>query len=640
MRPGAYLPVRTLTSAPTEMRSEILNAEGEAAKPRSPAARPDAGRRKRAGEGLVPSGHLPRVSAGTPLHRVLHVSQLSLRNPSGTNEQYVDRTGDLKADERTTFDADGGSYDVALGQTGSRYEVFTATDTKGTTDTRDDVSVGVLVVGRDSNGDFVRDPGSPLTFDLRRDYSLPSAVSVVSGVSSAGREFVIVSSSGYYNSDDPNDLNNEPSPGVVLLERDNNTGGFDPSRTRQLVSVGDNRLFNANALALLPNNDLLIADFTSNELRIVRDTNGDRIPDALDPTPFYTFPFSANAEDAPLDVAANSRGVVFTHTVGNESPLLAIYDTNGDGFADADYIVVEGLSIDNNLSLHGLTVGRDGTVYVIENALGESDLAADGGNGGIPLVQAFPDPALNGVLRNGAVFALADDEFTQALSGLSFGIDAVFGSVRRLTMTNSASLAGDATSDGLATIKGSGLTRGLSGATERDAETRNLSVTVEGRNARIFSFEDTQINIHVPSSLGAGVASVVVSVNGTVIAADDARIAKSNPALFTISQTGAGEAVALLVSEQRNTRAPFLAQTNGQPSIISLFGTGIRNSQPVSLVVGGRAASVHHAGPSAGFPGLDQIIFTLPAGVNGAAPVVLTTADGKVSRIDVFITVQ
>ena len=109
----------------------------------------------------------------------------------------------------------------------------------------------------------------------------------------------------------------------------------------ELVSVGDNRIFNANALTLLPNGDLVIADFQSNELRVVRDTNDDGLPDTLDVTPYYTFPFDT---DAPLDVAANSRGVVFTHSTGNDTYMLALYDTNGDGYADTDEVCVEGLS--------------------------------------------------------------------------------------------------------------------------------------------------------------------------------------------------------------------------------------------------------------------------------------------------------
>ena len=575
------------------------------------------------------------IAPGTPLSRVLHVSQLSLVSSEGTHEEFVDRDGDLRADDRATFDARGGSYDIALGRTGARYEVFTATDDRGTSTAADDLSVGVLVLALDTNGDYVRDTSA--TYDLRRDFGLPSAASVVAGTSRAGREFVVVSSSGYFNPADSRDPANEPSPGVVLLVRDAATGGFDASRSRSLVAVGDDRLSNANALALLPGGNLIVADFHSNELRLIRDTDADGVPDTLDARPYYTFRFST---DAPLDVAANSRGVVFTHSAGNDTYMLALYDTNGDGYADADEICVEGLSIDDNLVLHGLTVARDGTVFVIEDAKGESDRPADGGNGGIPRVDAFPDPALNGLLRDGVVFVLADDEFTQAYSGLSFGVETLLPPVARLALTNSASLQGDAPSGGLATISGAGLTRGASGATQADATARGLRVTIEGLSVPVLSFDDTKIHVHVPQSLGAGVASVVVSVNRNVTAADDARIVAANPGLFTVPQTGTGEAVALLVTNSLYTRAPFPARLDNNPAEVALFGTGWRNSLPVAVQVGGKAATVTYAGPSGGFPGLDQITVRLPEGVNGPAPVIVTTANGAASRAGVFITVQ
>jgi hypothetical protein len=74
---------------------------------------------------------------------------------------------------------------------------------------------------------------------------------------------------------------------VILLVRNANGVGFDDSRTRTLVQVGDNRLYNANGLALLQNNDLLIADFHSDELRVIHDTDADGIPDTLT-LPFYS----------------------------------------------------------------------------------------------------------------------------------------------------------------------------------------------------------------------------------------------------------------------------------------------------------------------------------------------------------------
>jgi len=349
---------------------------------------------------------LSGITPGTALHRVLHTSQWDLTTTDGTTEELVDTNNNQIADQRQAFDDDGGTVDTAVGQSGARYEVFPAT--------YDGHNIGVLVLAVDTNGDYVID--SSQTFDLHADFSLPSAAAVVVGTSKAGREFVIISSSGYYNSSNPNDPNNEPSPGVVLLVRDPATGGFDASRSKSLVRVGDNRLYNANALALLPNNDLLIADFHSDEIRIVRDTDGDGIPDQLSNTPYYVYQY---VDDAPIAIAVNSRGVVFSHSVGNNMVMLAIYDDNADGTADHDEVCVEGLSIDNNLYLHGLAVDRIGNVYVIQDASG----AADGpeGNGGPPRIDVFPDPLLNGFLQNGTIFFEADNPATQGLSGLAFG---------------------------------------------------------------------------------------------------------------------------------------------------------------------------------------------------------------------------
>ncbi len=344
------------------------------------------------------------IVTGTQLSRVLHAGQISMTSTAGTDEQYVDRTNDLMADDRTTFDSAGGSFDIAVGKSGSRYEVYSAT--------LGSELVGVLVVALDTNGDFVANVST--TFDLERDFGLPSAAAVVAGNASDGREFIIVSSSGYFNSDDPNDPFNEPSPGVVLLVRDPNTNGFVDSQSRALVTVGDDRLFNANALALMPNNDLLIADFASDELRIIRDTNGDRIPDTLDPTPYYSYQF---ADDAPIDIAVNSRGVVFSHSEGNDTLMLAVYDDNGDGRGDHDEVVIEGLSIDNNLFLHGMTIDRKGTVYVIEDASSSAD--GSGGNGGTARIDAFRDPFQDGFLEDGKVFTTADAN-DLGLTGLGF----------------------------------------------------------------------------------------------------------------------------------------------------------------------------------------------------------------------------
>jgi uncharacterized protein (TIGR03437 family) len=626
---GGYAAMQSKVTLPRRP-SRAVKTNEETNAQRRPPARP-VNRKSIASNAQPEAVTYPHIGSGTPLSWILHTSQLSLTSSAGTNEQYVDVTGDLVADERTTFDASGGSFDIAVGRSGARYEVYSAT--------KDNRRLGVLAVGQDANGDYVNEYTRDLmpTFDLERDFNLPSAASVVSGTSRAGREFVIVSSSGYYNFNNPSDPNNEVSAGVVLLVRDPLSNGFDNSRSRSIIRAGSNELNNANALALLPNNDLLIADFDSNELRIVRDTDSDGIPDRLDPIPYYRYQFS---NDSPLDIAANSRGVVFSHSVGNDTVMLAIYDADNNGYADRDEVVVEGLSIDNNLIFHGLTVDREGTVYVIENAAGQADLVADGGNLGTPQIDAFPDPALNGILRDGALFSEPDNGNTQALSGLAFGVETVLLPVAHLTMTNSASFRGNGTKGGLATILGTGLTRGASGRSESDAAAHKVSVTIEGRTVPVLSFSDSQLNVYIPDAAGVGTGSVVVYVNGNVIAADDVSVSNDNPGLFTESQTGAGEAVAVLVSGLQFMRGPFNAKTAGQPTVIALLGTGWRNSLPVTVRIGGQIAKVEYAGPSGGFNGLDQINVQIPNGVTGPASVVITTASGATSRNDVTIRMQ
>jgi uncharacterized protein (TIGR03437 family) len=625
-RPDGYTPQRSLGTLKPRPAHEGVQT-------RKPARPQTNTTYVNAAGGITPALITDRIAPATPLRRVLHTAQLSTTSPAGTDEQYTDATGDGRADQRATFDTQGGSFDIALGRTGTRYEVFSAIDDRGTPSTSDDQPIGVIVTAFDANGDYVRDASS--TYDLHRDFNLPSAAAVVAGIARDGREFVCVSSSGFIDRRNPNNPDNEPSAGVVLLVRDPFTGGFDNARSRTLVTVGSNQISEANALALLPNNDLLIADFDSDELRVVRDTNADGLPDTLSATPYYSYRFS---DDAPLDIAVNSRGVVFSHSVGNNTVLLALYDTNGDGRADTDEVAVEGLSIDNNLILHGLTVDREGTVYVIEDATGAADTVASGGNGGVPVIDAFPDPALNGFLRDGTLYATADNPTAQAFTGLAFGQDATLQPVAHLALTNSASLRGDATRDGLGTILGTGLTFGRTGRTATEATARGVRVTIEGRAAPVHSFDDGQLHIYVPNEVGTGVRSVLVLVDGIVTAAEDVNITNANPGLFTVNGTGGGEVIALLVSGLRYTPGPFAARFDGQPSVVALLGTGWRNSLPVPVTIGGRAALVEYAGAAGGFPGLDQVNVRLLDGATGAQSIIVRAANGATSRSDVTLT--
>ena len=94
------------------------------------------------------------------------------------------------------------------------------------------------------------------------------------------------------------------------------------------------------------------------------------------------------------------------------------------------------------------------------------------------------------------------------------------------------------------------------------------------------------------------------------------------------------------LDDPSSTSNPFPAHFNNQPSEVALLGTGWRNSLPVTVQIGGKAAKVSYAGQSGGFLGLEQINVAIPDGTSGPAPVVVTTASGATSRGSVFITVQ
>ncbi|MGI9107261.1 MAG: hypothetical protein ACR2G4_13545, partial [Pyrinomonadaceae bacterium] len=165
-------------------------------------------------------------------------------------------------------------------------------------------------------------------------------------------------------------------------------------------------------------------------------------------------------------------------------------------------------------------------------------------------------------------------------------------------------------------------------------------VTIEGRSVPVHSFSDERMDIYVPDATGTGTRSVVVSIDGRTIAAEDAAIVNANPGLFTVNHTGAGDAVALLASGLRYTPGPFPARFDNQPSVVALFGTGWRNSTPVTVTVGGRAATVEYAGAVENFPGLDQLNVRLPDNTNGTVPVILRTSNDATSRNDVVLSIN
>jgi uncharacterized protein (TIGR03437 family) len=167
------------------------------------------------------------------------------------------------------------------------------------------------------------------------------------------------------------------------------------------------------------------------------------------------------------------------------------------------------------------------------------------------------------------------------------------------------------------------------------------SVTVGGFPAALVMTGGGQINLQLPFELQGEQADVVVNSGGWFSAPVTMHVSAAAPALFTISQDGAGPAAAL--------RADYSGVSATNPATagdeILLYATGlgalrspladgaasavgIAVSGVVTVTIGGVNAVVDYAGIAPGYPGLYQINVRVPAGVAPGDAAVVVSANG------------
>jgi len=174
-----------------------------------------------------------------------------------------------------------------------------------------------------------------------------------------------------------------------------------------------------------------------------------------------------------------------------------------------------------------------------------------------------------------------------------------------------------------------------------------LPSTLAGTNVRVTSGGQTldcplvytlagQLAAILPSNTPVGNATLTVTFNGQSSAPRGFRVVNASFGTFSLNQAGSGPGV--ITNFESATSQPvntaLKAARPGQTLI--LYGTGLgplpagnadNSAAPavqigaanVELFVGGRRASVAYAGRAPGFAGLDQINFTVPAGVEGCS---------------------
>jgi uncharacterized protein (TIGR03437 family) len=172
-----------------------------------------------------------------------------------------------------------------------------------------------------------------------------------------------------------------------------------------------------------------------------------------------------------------------------------------------------------------------------------------------------------------------------------------------------------------------------------------LSVKINGTLAPLFFASTNQINLQVPSGVNPGSATVEVFASGTSapITTGMATVAEAAPGVFTIEQSGLGQAVALNSDYSINADLDRLpgSRPEATGNFVVVYATGIGRTNPLvadgqpapagtpalataptTVTIGGAQAQALFSGLAPGFVGLWQLNVVLPASL----PTNLTTS--------------
>ncbi len=157
------------------------------------------------------------------------------------------------------------------------------------------------------------------------------------------------------------------------------------------------------------------------------------------------------------------------------------------------------------------------------------------------------------------------------------------------------------------------------------------SVTVGSVPAMIQYVSSGQINFIMPMNVGSGQISVTVN-SGSQVWTGTAVAAPAGPGIFALNGMGMGEGALLNATMWK--MGPFSTTTNGNPTYVALYCTGLDLAAKPVVTIGGVPVEVTWFGNAPGYAGLQQINFMLPAGMAGVgrAPVTVTS-NGQVSNV-------
>jgi uncharacterized protein (TIGR03437 family) len=171
----------------------------------------------------------------------------------------------------------------------------------------------------------------------------------------------------------------------------------------------------------------------------------------------------------------------------------------------------------------------------------------------------------------------------------------------------------------------------------------SVTVTVGGQTVKayILAALSYQVNALLPSTTATGSGTVTVTYNNQTSQPEPVQIVSATFGTYTFRSNGIGQAIATDLNYQVNS----IIKTFHPGDWVILWGTGLgpvsgddSNKPPVgnlgspTVHVGNASVTPYYAGRSADFPGLDQIAFQIPSGIQGCYVPVAVETNGVVGN--------
>jgi uncharacterized protein (TIGR03437 family) len=169
----------------------------------------------------------------------------------------------------------------------------------------------------------------------------------------------------------------------------------------------------------------------------------------------------------------------------------------------------------------------------------------------------------------------------------------------------------------------------------------SVTVTAGGKTVKayVMAAVSYQVNALLPSTTPTGSATVTVTYNNQTSAPEPFQVVTASFAPYTFSSYGYGQASATDLNYQLNS----IIHPYHPGDWVVLWGTGLgpingddSTTPPVgnlgspTVHIGSASLSPYYAGRSADFPGLDQVIFQVPTGIQGCSVPVAVEENGSV----------